>query len=276
MVALHRGVGELEAGDLDAALRSLAYALDQASDSEQAPVVRSLSLRWLSYVAAQFEITDSLLATMQQLVPARDYSLLLEDLMWRAAFRADAGSFEHGVANQRGRGALSRRLDLLRPLAQGDIARFSDGVRTNMANSPSETLRFVDELLQRIELEDEDVRAAHARSLDNLRIVLRTQSEAGGSGWRAKKADELLGRAQAILEGVGVTVSSTHGDRARNLAPTSVVYAGSIRLAPSDPLPWPFAAPTTTPPSVFAPLTLTPVEWHDADGALVFGWSIEG
>ena len=52
--------------------------------------------------------------------------------------------------------------------------------------------------------------------------------------------------------------------------------AGSVRLAPSDPLPWPFRPISVSAPSPFEPLELTPVEWKDADGRWVLGWSIGG
>ena len=51
-------------------------------------------------------------------------------------------------------------------------------------------------------------------------------------------------------------------------------FAGSIRLAPADPLPWPFKPPEPEAPSVFTPIVLEPVEWRDAKGALVFGWRL--
>ncbi|NCG20615.1 MAG: hypothetical protein GWP91_16520, partial [Rhodobacterales bacterium] len=158
VIALHRGVNQLEIGDLPSALRSMAYALQLAPESRDSEDVQRLSLRWLSYVASQFEITDELLITLQELIPRRDYAVILEDLMWGAAFRSDKASFERGRRHQSGHGALERRIAMLHPLAKGDVGRFSNQVRVSLNDSPSETLRFLDQLVQRLELEDADVR----------------------------------------------------------------------------------------------------------------------
>jgi hypothetical protein len=85
-------------------------------------------------------------------------------------------------------------------------------------------------------------------------------------------------RCWAITEGLWgqQAAQATASDRSRNLAPTGEVFVGSVRLAPVDPLPWPFVASQPSAPSVFTPLQLTPEEWRADDGELVFGWSIGG
>jgi len=278
VIALHRGVSHLETGELPEALRAMAYALQHAPESRDSEAVAGLSRRWLSYVAGQFELSDDLLVTLQVLVPRRDYAVLLEDLMWRAAFLADAESFERGLRNQLGRGALERRLSLLQPLATGDVGLFATGIRDGLRDGPSETMRFLDQLVQRIEREDGDVRAAHALTLTRVRALLAPLAEAGKQGGRqGRAAARLSARTQAILEGLGALGDDAGmRDRARSMAPGSEVFAGSLRLAPSDPLPWPFRATTPGAPSVFTPLELTPLEWRDADDVLVFGWGIGG
>ena len=52
--------------------------------------------------------------------------------------------------------------------------------------------------------------------------------------------------------------------------------AGSIRVAPSDPLPWPFPLYEAASPPVFEAIRIRLVEWYSESGELVFGWSIEG
>ncbi len=284
-VALHRGVRHLETGDLTEAMRSFALAVRHAPESRESGAVAGLSRRWLSYVASQFAITESLLITLEQLLPTRDYAVLLEDLMWGAAFRADSDSFALGQAHPPGRGALIRRLALLEPLSTGDVGAFGRGVREQLEASPSETMRFLDQFLDRLELEDSEVRAAHAITLTTLRDVVRpTASEADGPGGETRgrlvrTADEFMVRSQALLEGSGA-LDPTESDRARQLDPDSAVYAGAVRLAPTDPLPWPFPINPVGTPSAFEPLELTPIEWWETDetGARtrVFGWQIEG
>ena len=278
VIALHRGVYHLEAGELPEALRTLAYAMQHAPDSRAADEVLRLSRRWLSFVAAQFEITDDLLITLQALVPRRDYSLLLEDLLWRAALHADSASFARGLQSQGGRDALARRLVLLEPLAAGNLRRFAQQIRDGLRDSPSETLRFLDQLVQRLELEDAEVRAAHIPTLRSIReLVLPLSTGAGGGGSLGRGADALLDRSAAILEGLGALgPGASSRDQARALDPSGEVFAGSLRLAPADPLPWPFRAEEVSAPSVFLPLQLTPREWRGPDGSWVFGWNIQG
>ncbi|MFT4623605.1 MAG: hypothetical protein ACI8PZ_002261 [Myxococcota bacterium] len=274
VVALHRGVRHLEHGDLPGALRSFAYALGAASESAAGDEVYSLSLRWLSYVASQYEVSDTLLITLQELVPRQEYGLLLEDLMWSAALRADVESFRRGQRNQLGRGALVRRIALLDPLAVGDITGFIHRIGRGLVDGPSETLRFLDQLLERLEREDADVRAAHVPTLIRVRGLVEPLVVA--SGRQGRTATEVLRRSQAILEGLGeLGEGASARDQARSLGPSAEVFAGSVRLAPADPLPWPFRAPDVAAPSAFSPLDLVPVEWEE-DGALVFGWDIEG
>jgi hypothetical protein len=211
---------------------------------------------------------------MQALVPRADYAVILEDLMWRAAFRADAASFERGVRNHRGRDALERRLALLRPLASGSGTKFASAVRDALAASPSETLRFLDQLVQRLELEDGDVRADHLAMLESVRRSVAPLADPDARG-SSRTATALLQRIQAVEEGVGALGVDVTA-RARALAPTAEVYVGSVRLAPADPLPWPFPPAQVTAPSIFAPIELTPVEWRGPDGQWVFGWSVGG
>lgn len=275
VIALHRGVDQLERGALMDALRSFAFARQHAYESKAAADIEGLSLRWLSYVAGQFTVTPALLVTLQELVPRRDYAVLLEDLLWTAAFHADLRSFEAGLRHQVGRGALERRLALLTPLAAGDVERFTAGIQAGLTEAPGETLRFVDQLVQRLEREDGGVRAAQIRTLVHLRQRLAPLAAQEGTH-QGRTAALLMDRTQAIVDGLGGLPEPTARDRARALAPDGEVYAGSIRLAPADPLPWPFPAPDPAAPSVFTPLELRPVEWRDPSGALVFGWSIRG
>lgn len=284
VVALHRGLHLLEQGDLRGSLRSLAFALQQAPSSRAAEETQRISRRWLAYVAAQFESTAELLATLQELVPSRDYAWILEDLMWRSTLRADWTSFDRAMnsraARSGGRAALDRRFALCLPLAKGDLGGFARLIRTGLTEAPSETLRFLDLLVAQIELEDADVRVAHRATLGRtaaLILPLTFPPSEGMPSRQSRTATTLLERIEAIEEGVGgVGADASAQDRARALAPTGEVFAGSVRLAPADALPWPFAATAVAAPSVFTPLDLTPREWRDASGDWVFGWSIDG
>ena len=277
VIALHRGIDQLERGELIDALRSIAFARQHAHESKAVGDLDGLSLRWLSFVAGRFAISSELLVTLQELVPRQDYTVILEDLLWSAAFHADRRSFDAGLAHQVGRGAIERRLSLLAPLAGGDVGRFAAGIRTGLDEAPSETLRFLDQLVQRLEVEDVDVRTAQLGTLVSLRrLIAPLAADTGDSRRQGRTAGLLMERTQAIAEGVGGLPEASERDRARSLSPDAEVYAGSIRLAPVDPVPWPFRATEPQAPSVFTPLELRPEEWRDASGEWVFGWSIRG
>lgn len=275
-VALHRGARALESGDLDRALQNFAYAVQVAPTSDRPAEVEGLALRWLAYVVAQFELTEDLLLTLQELLPRRAYTRVLEDLLWSAAFRADAPSFTRGMDHQLGRGASGRRFERLAPLARGDGQAFTRRIATDLAEAPGEAFRFLGEYLERLELEDAGVRAAQRPVLDRIRATLEPHADPSGGRRRARRATALLDRSLALLDGLGASAATSPRDAARRLDPRAEVFAGRVRLAPSDPLPWPFQASPVDSPGVFVPLELRPIEWRDADGSWIYGWAIEG
>jgi len=275
-IALHRGVDFLGSGQLDQALRSFAYALHHADESTSSESIRGLSLRWLSYVASRFEVTDELVTMLVALVPRADLGQILEDLLWTAAFSADAASFDRILGAHRGRGAMRRRAARLRSLADGDTGKFLTAMRDELLDAPHTGLRFVRRFFQRLQTQDGDVRLAHRETLRSIREILnaaRPESERRGS--LPRKLGEMDEIAASMLDGLPAIESDESArDRARGLAPSTEVFAGNIRLAPSDPLPWPFPIPTgLRAPSVFTPLPAVPVEWR-RDGGLVMGWKL--
>ena len=277
VISLHRGVGFLEVGALEESLRSFAYALAHAGESREEDALHSLSRRWLSYVLSRHETTDGLIATLRALVPRNDYNAVIEDLVWRAAFTADAKSFELCARSTRGNGALDQRIARLRPLASGKLTPFGTELRQALADESFSALRFVRQLLERLEAEGGDVRKAQAPTLAlvaKLLSAVAANAESGGAA-QQRTANELLGRAQAVLDGLADLGPDSQARLPRDLAPSNETFAGSIRLAPSDPLPWPFAVDDAPAPSAFTRLELVPMEWRDAKGELVMGWRIE-
>ncbi len=275
-IALHRGVHDLSRGELQGALRSFAYALAHAPDSAQADVIAALARRWMSHVAGRFELDEELLATMRALVPSRDFSALLEDLLWRAALHADGASFAMGVSTHTGRGALERRLTVLRPLAEGDTSGFLQTVAKGLQQSPTETLQMLEQLVERLEREDVVIRSRHRGLLKELRANLHAMAlDMNGAARQRRTGAALRDRIEALLDGIGAPPTDARG-RARGVAPAAEVFVGAVRLAPADPLPWPFRRTAALPPSIFTQLTLRPVEWTGTDGRMVFGWRISG
>lgn len=272
-IALHRGVDALAAGRLPDALTLFARALQWAEQSRDAETTRRLARRWLSYVAAQFRVTDELLAMLRQIVPRTDYAVILEDQLWNAALTADRASFDRALRHPAGRGALHHRAERLRPLADGDAGAFADALAAELADRPSAALRFLGRVTERVEAQPAPVRARHLPLLRRLVDLLDTERR-DDRGRARRRVDEQIDRLRAIIDGLAPLPPDASADaRAHALAPDRAVHAGSVRLAPTDPLPWPFVAPIVQAPSVFTPLELRPEEWL-VDGERVLGWRI--
>lgn len=276
VIALHRGVGFLEAGELDEALRAFAFSMAHADDSRESGTVLALARRWLSYVLTRYETTDEVVAILEALVPKQEFNAVVEDLIWRAALRADAKSFDRAIANTRRGGAFDLQVQRLRTLSRGKAGELVTGLRQAAETEPNLTLRFAGTLIEHVEAEDAEVRAANVPLLRELIHLLEPLT--GGPGKRktssARAAEEHLGRVHSILEGLRELEVSSPEDKARTQSPARDTFAGAIRLAPADPLPWPFSRPEPEAPSAFTPLALDPVEWRNGAGQLVFGWRI--
>lgn len=261
---------------MDDALRSFAFALAHADESREDATTAALARRWLSYTLSRFETSQEVVAIVVALVPKQEYNAVIEDLVWRAALRADAKSFDRAVASTRRGGALDLQIARLRTLSRGKAGELATELRKAAETEPNLTLRFIGKLIERIETEDAAVRSANAPMMQQLVSVLDplTVSEGGKKKSAARAAEQHLIRIHAILEGLRELDASSATDKARTHAPGRDTFAGAIRLAPADPLPWPFFEPEPEGPSPFTPLVLEPLEWKNEKGELVFGWRI--
>lgn len=273
VIALHRGVAHLERGELAEALRSFAFALKTSDQSRAASTVHPLARRWLSYVLSRFETNAEVLATLKALVPRQDFNPVIEDLVWAAALRGDAASFDRLAASSQRGGSFDGKLERLSLLAHGKPGELVGRLTESAVDGPWDVLRFSRQLLENLEREQADVRRANRPLLTSLLGLLeRIVNEPGAAKTNERNAMELAGRAQAMLEAMGAAAGPGAGGRALSLGHSA--FAGALRLAPADPLPWPFEKPAVESPSPFAALQLTPIEWRDETGALVFGWRI--
>ncbi len=270
VLALHRGVAQVQEGQTQDALRSFAYALSRAPESRASEKAGALSRRWLSYVVSRHQTDAQLVLTLKALVPAPDFNAILEELLWSAALRADAASFERVAGSLSSRGDVQARVGRLRLLAQGKAGALATGLRDSAKEEPYLTLRFSKQLVEKLEAEEATVRSGNAALLKALLSALEAVS---GSKAQERTASELVGRVQSMLEGLR-QLEASESDKARAMAPGHEAFAGNIRLAPADPLPWPFEVPELESPSAFAPLALVPQEWRGERGELVFGWRV--
>lgn len=273
VIALHRGVHQLERGALGDALRSFAFTLKHSDASRASSTVHPLARRWLSYVLARYETNAEVLATLKALVPRQDFNPIIEDLIWAAALRADARSFDRlANASQRG-GSFDEKVSRLSLIAHGKAGDLVGQLKASSQEGPYDTLRFTRQLVDTLEREEADVRRANRQLLTQLIGLLDgIATQENQAKTNEKIARELAGRVQALLEAMGSGAGPNADVRAMNLGHSA--FAGSLRLAPADPLPWPFVPPDVEAPSAFTPFQLVPVEWRDAQGKLVFGWRI--
>lgn len=271
-VALRRGTAFLERGERLDAMRSFALALQTSDESTSAADVHNLAKRWLAYVLAQYEADDEVLSVLREFVSRVDRNELLEVLLWRAAFHADAASFERIAKEVQRRGSLDFRVQRLRTLAAGDAGAMWTEVRDELEKQPNAIYNFVKRLVAELTLESLDVRVNNRDTLVLANEVLLDVAKAASRGLERRIVEQQQ-RIQTLLDAIDTFDESARG-RAAAAAPGYEAYAGSVRLAPADPLPWPFAAPVVDPPSPFAPFQLTPVEWRGDDGERVFGWRV--
>ena len=249
-------------------------ALRKAEESRESSAVAALARRWLSFALARYQTDEGVVATLQALLPRQEQSAIFGDLAWRAALRGDERSFLRAVGNLQRGGSQDAQVSRLALLAQGQPGALGTRLRDLAGDEPYFTLRFLRVLVDRLEAEEVEVRRANAPLLKLVpRILEAIAGQGGRSGARGRAVLELTGRAQAILEGLELLDSSAEA-KARSLAPGHEAFAGNVRMAPADPLPWPFRAPDPELPSAFTPLLLQPVEWRGGGGALVFGWRI--
>ncbi len=256
-VALHRGVHFLGVGDTIGALRSFAFAVNQSSTSAESEKVHQLSRRWLAFVLSQYATTDEVIAVIERLVPATDWGVVVESLAWRAAFHADTASFARicEAAVRKKASAVRRSCAQLEPLVRGAPTAMWDAI---VAEGDGLALRFGTQLVEELSTEPIDVRHNQQQTLQGL-IAVCDDLEAQARSSSVARILALRRRTQALLDGIAAFDDSVRG-RTERVAPDAEAYAGSVRLAPSDPLPWPFARPTSTPPNPFRPLILRPVE----------------
>lgn len=273
VIALHRAVAFLEEGRVQEALISLGFALTHADASTAADATRALSLRWLSYVASQYETTPELVDALATISVRRDVARILEDLLWRAALRADLRSFQVVVERAPRGSSLEQRAALLRPLAEGRASGFTAEVARQAESEPQTALLLVQQLVTRIEAEELSVREAHAPTLRLVLDLLRRFADEDAQASNRRKAGALRNRALAVLDGLGGRALAPE-EQLRGLSSEHDAFAGGVRLAPADALPWPFFAPVTTPPSAFVPVVLEPFEKRASDGTSFTAWKL--
>ena len=268
-IALHRGVVAVKAGDTLGALRSFAFALAHADESTDPEGMHRLCRRWLAFVLSQYATTEEVIGIVEAFVPAADYAVIVDSLLWRAAFHQDLASFDGVCASAIRRKAytVGRLCTQLEPLARGEPVALWTAVE---AVGGAGAVRFTERLLDELSTEPLDVRHNQRQ---NLQLMLLMFDDASvGSAATQKKIEVLRRRAQGLLDGIEAFDDSVRG-RVAAAAPDGEAYVGSVRLAPADPLPWPFPRPQVSPPNPFLPIQLRPIE-RTRDGVILSAWTL--
>ena len=273
VVALYRGIYEVQRGEKLAALRSFAFAINASSSSVLSSEVHAISLRWFSFILSRYETTDDVLEIVRSFISKEDARSITNILLWRAALHRDEVSFRRILAAA----AKTSRLNRLVKDLEGLIGENNESIISlgDAPDSPGPTrrkVRFVQEYIDRLSLEPVDVRAKHTQLLESLRDSLQEKAEGSRSGTK-KAALRVAQEVQIHLDALGRVDESAVG-QARASALDWSAYAGSVRLAPADEVPWPFKLSSDRAPSAFRTLRLTPIEWRDENQELVYGWRI--
>jgi hypothetical protein len=274
VVALHRGVERVQAGESLAALRLFADALAHVDESSIGGPLHDLTVRWFSFVVGSYEATPEVLEVIERLVPAADHTVVLEAVLWRALFRGDVASFDRAFALLP-RGARGQRtlFQTIAPIVHSDVDGAFDAVDAASKERPRAMLDLAARLLDRLGEEPATLRARHEPTLRRLLETLERMASTAESKARRSTADTLAGRAQAMLEGLGRWQQELAA-RVRAHDPDYETDAGALRLAPADALPWPFVLTAPRAVDPFSPITIAPVQWRGPDGAIVQGWSL--
>jgi len=270
-LALRRGTYALRDGRNLDAMRLFASAMHKADDSRVGELTHNLAKRWFAYVLAQHEASDEVLHIVSAFSSSTDKNDLLEVLLWRAAFHVDGKSFEKVVGHIRPGSALDTRVRLLRHLAMGKPDVMGRVLQREYAKRPNGMTQFWRRLTSELSTEPLDVRMKNRPTLEvgqQLLLDVRSKARRG----LQKRIDAERTRMQALLDSLQAYDDSAEG-KARAAAPAAESFAGAVRLAPADPMPWPFPVSQVQAPSPFSPLVLTPEEWIH-DGKRVFGWHI--
>ena len=274
VVSLYRGRYYAQRGEYLQALRSFAYAINHSRTSNRSSDVHALALRWFSFILASYETTDDVLEIVRSFVAREDARTVIKTLLWRAALHRDAESFRRVRENMPFRSRMGRLIKNLESILGNQNEDFiSLGDTAERPGIRRRQLRFAKDYVERLSLEPIDVRAKHILLLQALKDSLQEKSkELRGS--TKKSAGRLSNEIQIQLDALGQLDESIRG-QARSSALDWTAYAGSVRLAPADEVPWPFGVPSDRVPSAFRPLRLEPVEWRNENRELVYGWRIQ-
>lgn len=268
-----RGLIFEQTGNAEGALRSFAFALQTAGDSNvlQETVTRQ-SLQWVSYILSRYEADQNVLRVLRQVLPREHYQPVWTELVWAALFQLDRKTFELLMANRSGRGRVSADLRKFTPYVSGRSTEFWREIRRLFRSQSGQAVRLAAAYVTALERQSYDVRLKHREALRQFRSLLEEWGDANGS----RRAASQLQRSAAVLQqidAIEATFPTRAPERAQNLNPDAVLSAGAVRLPPAADLAWPFAREPEEEADVFTPIGLRVVGFDAGKQQIL--WKLE-
>lgn len=230
VVALYRGVDQLETNHLEDAFRSLALARKFASVSRQRKDIEWHLGNWLKYAAIRYQVSDELLKYLTAYLEPEDLREILKHMVWQAAFHGDGAL---GKLFQLPQMPLDMRKNkpYFEALKRGQLAT----VRSDSSVERGQFLRFVREYGKQLEFVSFGILQRQQSTL--VRIEQNLQQDKDPQ-WKIVR-NETLEQMGRLMQALRTQDGSAQGRRDRQATPQAL---GSSVLPPERPDLWPFSA----------------------------------
>ncbi len=248
--SFHQALEHERSDRIEAALRSFAFALRQAADSErQTEKVTSYSLQWVSYILSQYQVDGSMIRVLRQVLPREHYAPVWRELVWSAIFQLDAKAFDLLMQSRAGRGRASAELRKFRSYTQGKASLFLREMSGLLRNQPSQAQRLLAHFVENLERQSYEVRLRHRSTLRGILVLLERTAQ-NARRRQLRMSDETRTRIESIEAGFPESTNLIE----RDLSADAALSAGAIRLPPESSLPWPFQREVPLEADVFGPI----------------------
>jgi hypothetical protein len=229
VVALYRGVDQLETNRLEDAFRSLALARKFASVSRQRKDIEWHLGNWLKYAAIRYQVSDELLKYLIAYLEPEDLREILKQMVWQAAFHGDAALNKLFQLPQLPMD-LRKNQPYFEALKRGQLAT----VRSASSMERGQFLRFVREYGKQLEFVSFGILLKQQSTLVRLEQSLRQDKD---PQWKIVRNESLeqMGR---LMQALRSQDGRAQGRRDRQTTPQAL---GSSVLPPERPNLWPFS-----------------------------------
>lgn len=229
VVALYRGVDQLEANRLEDAFRSLALARKFASASRHRKDIEWHLGNWLKYAAIRYQISDELLKYLIAYLEPEDLREILKQMVWQAAFHGDTALNKLFQLPQLPMD-MRKNQPYFDALKRGQLAT----VRSASSMERGQFLRFVREYGKQLEFASFGILLKQQSTLVRLEQSLRQDKD---PQWKIVR-NETLEQMGRLMQALRTQDGRAQGRRDRQTTPQAL---GSSVLPPDRPNLWPFS-----------------------------------